>query len=85
MGLWLDPDGKTLRYGREGMRGTDEGAAVGEVYVEVDGYWVWAPPVGGGFWESPHLRMVADYLDEANREWHASVVAYFESHRPLEP
>lgn len=76
--MWLDPDGKTLRFGRRGQAGTDDGVNIGECYREVDGYLVWVPRENGGCWEAPHLRMVADFLDEANREWHESVMAYFD-------
>jgi hypothetical protein len=79
--VWLDPDGKTLRFGRESAKGTPDGVAVGECYVEVDGYWVWVPPDRQGCWESPSLRLVADFLDESNAEWDAKIQKFFEEER----
>ena len=39
-----------------------------EVYREVDGYMVYWPK-GCGFMTAPMLRVIADYLDENNKEW----------------
>lgn len=49
---------------------------VGEVYKEVDGYYVFTP-VRGGYWKSHNMREVADFLDNLNAEWDAEVQAYF--------
>ena len=56
------------------------GPLMGDVYKEVDGYYVFVPK-GSGFWESHQLRQVADYLDEINKPWHDEVCQYFESLR----
>lgn len=32
---------------------------------------------GVGFWTSDSLRVVADYLDERNKEWQDSIDEYF--------
>ncbi len=46
-----------------------EKIALGDVYKEVDGFYVFVPYVSGGFWESWVLREIADKLDSMNREW----------------
>jgi hypothetical protein len=79
--VWLDPDGKTLRYGRESAKDTSVGIAIGECYIEVDGYWVWVPPDRGGCWEPHALRVVADFLDEKNAKWDSELRAYFEKQK----
>jgi hypothetical protein len=52
----------------------DNGACVGEVYREVDGYYVWWPEsAGGGFLDEHFLRSMADKLHELNRQWDEQV------------
>lgn len=60
----VDKDG-TLRF--------RNGVACGAVLQEVDGYYVWYPSAGSGFWESAHLRKIADLLDRMNAEWDAVI------------
>lgn len=58
------------------------GSFIGDIYPEVDGYYVWVPPEPFlGCWESHVLRHIADYLDEINKPWHDEVCQYFESLR----
>lgn len=76
--VWLDPDEKTLRFGRESAKGTSDGVAIGECYREVDGYLVWVPPERQGSWDAYGLRLVADFLDEANREWDETLRRWIE-------
>lgn len=54
------------------------GAYIGEVYVEVDGYWVWvAPEPSTGCWSSGVLKEIAEFLDELNGPWDKEVREYF--------
>lgn len=42
----------------------------GEIYREVDGYFVYAPPPSrGGYWPAYLMKAIADKLDELNEEW----------------
>jgi hypothetical protein len=48
------------------------GATLGRIYREIDGYYVFVTWVSG-YWESPLLRAIADKLDEMNAEWDEEV------------
>lgn len=50
---------------------------LGELYQEVDGYYVFAPDGQGG-WDSRGMRTIANKLDELNEPYDAEVNAYFE-------
>ena len=41
----------------------------GELYMEVDGYYVWDNLGRHGFLPSHAMRSIADKLDELNKEW----------------
>lgn len=47
--------------------------ARGDLYVEVDGYWVYGPRQICGFVDAEGLRVIADILDEKNAAWHAQM------------
>ncbi len=44
-----------------------------------DGYRVWWPLHEHGYMNATDLRIVADYLDELNKEWDKQVTEYFQS------
>lgn len=54
---------------------------VGDVYKEVDGYYVFEPARNtkffSGSWKSHNLREIADFLDNLNAEWDAEVQEFF--------
>ncbi len=52
----------------------DNGAEIGHVYQEVDGYWVFQPDPGKGYMNEFLLRVVADKLEEMNKEWHEEIM-----------
>lgn len=45
------------------------GPLLGDIYKEVDGYYVFAPLMKGGYWPEWFLRGIADKLAEMNKEW----------------
>lgn len=45
----------------------------GQIYREVDGYFVFAPNDRGGFFDAQSLRAIADYLDQLNKDWDAQI------------
>lgn len=49
----------------------ENGKYLGYAYREVDGYYVFQSSLSQryGFWTSYSLRMIADKLDELNKEW----------------
>lgn len=51
---------------------------VGEIYAEVDGYYVFVYKGGNGYWDSMGLRLIANKLDEMNGEWDQQIRQYFE-------
>ena len=66
--LHLEADG--LYYGN---------VLIGDVYQEVDGYFVFVPGGRGGYWSSHELKMVSEFLDELNEPWDREVKEYFEN------
>ena len=52
---------------KEGKLYTEKGAELGDVYREVDGYLVFVPKVGAGFQTEYSLRLIADFLENANK------------------
>lgn len=55
------------------------GVNLGELYVEIDGYYVYWPSPRNGFWESHAMREIADKLDELNADWDRSIHEFFEA------
>lgn len=53
------------------------GKLIGEIYMEVDGYYVYVFPSSAGCWEAAVLREIADLLDYLNAPWDAEVRKYF--------
>jgi len=53
---------------------------VGNMYKEVDGYYVYEYNNSrSGFWEAHALRMIADKLDEMNKDWDEGIKEYFKN------
>lgn len=46
-----------------------ENVELGDVYKEVDGFYVFVPHISGGSWDSWVLRKISDKLDEMNKPW----------------
>ena len=46
----------------------EDGPYVGDIYLEVEGFYVFSP-LTRGYYESHDLRKVADKLEELNKEW----------------
>jgi hypothetical protein len=47
----------------------ENGVILGHLLKEVDGYFVFYPELRGGFWESLIMRILADKMDDLNRDW----------------
>lgn len=45
------------------------GVVIGTSYREIDGYYVFLPAQGKGFWSSYIMKMIAERLDELNKDW----------------
>jgi hypothetical protein len=68
----------------------ENGVGLGVLYREVDGFWVYAPELHGGFWTAHVMRAIADELDRRNKPWEDEINAYFarsapEAGRPAAP
>lgn len=51
----------------------NNGVLLGDVIMEVDGYYTFWPEGHGGYWEAHMLRAVADCLDELNEPWDTQI------------
>jgi len=56
----------------------ENGVDMGELYKEIDGYYVYWPIDRKGFWSSVPMRIIADKLDELNADWDREVKEFFE-------
>mgnify|MGYP006267590761 CR=1 FL=1 len=52
---------------------TRNGKLIGELLMDVDGYFYFWSEDSNGAWSSHHLREVANKLDELNKEWDKQV------------
>lgn len=52
-----------------------------DIIMGDDGYRVWWPTKMNGYHTEADLRIIADYLEELNKEWDDEVKAYFASQR----
>lgn len=53
---------------------------IGDVYQEVDGYYVYVAPLDSrGAFTSYDLKIIAEFLDELNEPWDKEVREYFEN------
>jgi hypothetical protein len=50
------------------------GVLMGTIYKEVDGYYVFAPELRGGFWDEHVLQDLFYYLQDLNEEWHKQIM-----------
>lgn len=50
---------------------------VAVIYQEVDGYYVFDPYENTGFWTSHVLKIIANKLDELNKEYNKVISQYF--------
>lgn len=58
----------------------ENGKLIGNLYQEVDGFWVfWQEEALSGFWSQHVLRQLADKLEELNADWDRQL------HEDLEP
>lgn len=54
------------------------GVEIGEIYVEVDGFYVFVPNITrGGFWTEHLLKTLANLLKELNQPIEADYKAFF--------
>ena len=51
---------------------------VGELYQEIDGYYVWDPADLQGYLSAWFLRDIANKLDDLNRDWNEELVSAIE-------
>ena len=51
----------------------ENGVILGQIYREVDGYYVFVPNLLDGFWEAYVLRAIANLLDKKNEKWDKQV------------
>lgn len=59
------------------------GGYLGELYQEVDGYWVWAPVLRGGYLDGTVLRQLADQMDKLNQPIQEQYNLYVDTHAAL--
>ena len=52
---------------------TINGKLIGELIMDVDGYFYFWPADNNGAWAANHLRELANKLDELNKEWNKQV------------
>lgn len=52
---------------------TNNGKLIGELLMDVDGYFYFWPEDNNGAWASHHLRELANKLDELNKKWDKQV------------
>ncbi len=53
---------------------TKNGKLLGELLMDVDGYFYFWPEDNNGAWAANHLRDVADRLDEVNKDWNNQII-----------
>lgn len=46
---------------------------LGDVYKEVDGFYVFVPHTFGGYWDAWALRKIGNKLDEMNKPWREKI------------
>jgi hypothetical protein len=48
---------------------------MGDIDMDIDGYYKYWPVQKAGYWDAPPLRQVANILDNLNREWDEELLA----------
>lgn len=71
----LSPEGSPVT----GYAVTCNSVKLGEILRDVDGYWYFWPELRGGYWAAPHMRWIADKLDELDAPYEAELKAYFDA------
>ena len=62
-----------------------DGAFLGEIYAEVDGFFVFSPELtNGGYWTAEVLRRIACELDDLNKPIQAELDQYFKQSQTTE-
>lgn len=56
------------------------GVKLGEFYIEVDGYWVFAPELRGGYWDEHVMEAISHRLKVMNAPWHQQIMSMEEQH-----
>lgn len=64
---------------KSGKLYTERGSELGDVYREVDGYLVFVPKAVSGFYNEYSLRLIADFLENANKEHDTRVKKFLNS------
>lgn len=54
------------------------GVPMGEVLMDVDGYYKYWPITTGGYWDEGSLTYVLEYLKEKNKEWDERINEFFQ-------
>lgn len=61
----------------------ENGVKLGEMLVDVDGYYKWFPErrdgYSQGYWEARVLSAIAETLDKLNAPWERKMAAYFDN------
>jgi hypothetical protein len=57
----------------------ENGANLGTLYQEVDGFWVYEPELKGGYWPAHLMHAIANELDRRNTPIQAQLDAYFDA------
>lgn len=52
----------------------DNNKYIGELYKEVDGFFVYEPTSGGGYWTEHVMRDIADKLEYLNRHMYEEMI-----------
>lgn len=55
----------------------ENGVKLGQLLMEVDGFYVFYPDLNGGFWQEHVLKQLADKLKSLNEKWNAEINEYF--------
>ncbi len=51
------------------------GKAIGEYYIDIDGYWVFNPDIKGGYWDEYLLIKVLYELRVLNAAWDLQIMS----------
>lgn len=54
---------------------------VGDLIMDVDGYYYYQPINNSGYWSSYSLKLIIDYLDKMNKEHDNKIVKFFKKRR----
>lgn len=57
----------------------NSGTFLGQLYIEVDGFWVFEPSPKVNCWSGQVLKMLYEKLQELNKEWEVELTAALQS------